>query len=146
MTMHSQRAAAGVQFAVLLFGNLACQQIPPPKRDAAVKERSTSGSPASKIIVGSGIGGPLSGGEMIHYVRPIYPMWARKQRLQGVVEFTATIGKDGRIRELSFVKGPAPLVPYAERAVRQWRYKPTLLNGVRMETKTDVLVQFTLNQ
>lgn len=64
--------------------------------------------------------------------------------LQGTVELRATVGKDGRVRDLTFVKGPSELVPYAEAAVRKWRSEPMILNGVPVEAKTDIMAPFLL--
>ncbi|HEX4228082.1 MAG TPA: energy transducer TonB [Bryobacteraceae bacterium] len=90
--------------------------------------------------------GEIFGGKLIRYVRPEYPRWAKRRGIQGVVEFTAVVGKDGTIERLTLLKGPKELVPYAEAAIRQWRYEPILLNGVPLETITDEAVDFTLNQ
>lgn len=84
--------------------------------------------------------------KMTRYVRPVYPEWARKEHIEGTLEYTVTIGKDGEVRNLSFVSGPRLLAPYAEAAVRQWRYEPALLNGLRVEVKTVLDVEFTLRQ
>lgn len=78
---------------------------------------------------------------MIRYVRPIYPGWARKQGIEGIVEFVGTVGKDGRVRDLVFVKGPKLLAPFAEAAIREWRYET-----VSFETETQILIDFTLRQ
>jgi len=83
---------------------------------------------------------------MTRYVRPVYPKWARVQHIEGRVEFVARIGKDGRVRDLSFVKGPKLLVPFAQAAIGKWRYKPTVLNGERVEIQTAISVNFTLRQ
>lgn len=90
--------------------------------------------------------GEIFGRKLIRYVRPEYPRWAKLRGIQGVVEFAAVVGKDGTIKRLTLLKGPKELVPYAEAAVRQWRYAPILLNGVPLETITDETVDFTLNQ
>jgi len=64
------------------------------------------------------------------------------------VEFTAIIGKDGRIKELQQVpgKGHPLLVGAAMEAVKQWVYKPTMLNGEPVEVQTTIDVNFTLSQ
>lgn len=80
------------------------------------------------------------------YVRPQYPTWARRRNIQGTVEFTATIAKDGSLRDLKFIKGPMELVPFAEKALSNWRYDAPKFNGTPVEVKTDILIPFTLNQ
>ena len=56
----------------------------------------------------------------------------------------AIIAKDGTIQQLEYVSGPAMLMTSAMDAVRQWRYKPTMLNGEPVEVDTSISVVFTL--
>jgi protein TonB len=79
-------------------------------------------------------------------VQPPYPDLARKARIEGTVEFTATISKAGTIENLALVHGHPLLVKAAEEAVLQWRYRPTLLNGEPVEVITDIMVNFRLSQ
>jgi protein TonB len=83
---------------------------------------------------------------LISRVVPVYPPLAKSARIQGAVEFTALISKDGRIENLQLVHGHPLLVKAAREAVEQWKYRPTLLNGVPVEVITDIIVNFTLNQ
>jgi TonB family protein len=83
---------------------------------------------------------------LIKKVIPIYPQIARSSRIQGTVRFTAHIGKDGRILNLKFTSGPSVLVDSASAAVKQWVYRPTLLNGQPVEVITQIDVNFTLNE
>jgi protein TonB len=71
---------------------------------------------------------------------------ARQARVQGTVRFTAIIGKDGTIQNLQLVSGHPLLVPAATEAVKQWLYKPTMLNGEPVEVITQIDVNFTLSQ
>jgi protein TonB len=66
--------------------------------------------------------------------------------VQGTVEFTAIISKDGNIENLKLVRGHPLLVNAAREAVLQWKYKPTELNGQPVEVITDIIVNFTLSQ
>jgi protein TonB len=79
-------------------------------------------------------------------VTPVYPPLAKQARIQGTVRFTAIIGKDGTIQNLQLVTGHPLLVAAAQDAVRQWVYKPTLLNGEPVEVVTQIDVNFTLSQ
>jgi protein TonB len=63
-----------------------------------------------------------------------------------VVRFTVTIGKDGRVQNMTLVSGDPVLAQAAKDAVQQWVYKPTLLNGDPVEVTTQVDVNFTLSQ
>ena len=92
------------------------------------------------------IGGNVAAANLIHMVQPQYPQLARISRIQGTVEFTATISKEGTIQNVTFVRGHPLLIKAAKEAVLQWRYRPTLLNGEPVEVVTDIVVNFTLNQ
>jgi protein TonB len=78
-------------------------------------------------------------------VKPIYPPLAKMARQQGTVKFEATISKEGTIEELKLISGPPLLVQAAQDAVKQWRYKPTLLNGEPVEVLTTIDVNFSLS-
>jgi protein TonB len=83
---------------------------------------------------------------LIRRVQPVYPPLAKSARVQGTVEFTATISKDGNIENLTLVRGHPLLVAAAREAVLQWKYRPTMLNGEPVEVITDIIVNFTLSQ
>lgn len=84
-------------------------------------------------------------GMLIARVEPHFPDLARKTRTQGQVVLAALIGRDGRIEGLHAVSGHPLLVKAALDAVQQWRYRPTLLNGVPVEVETQIVVNFYLN-
>ncbi len=83
-------------------------------------------------------------GNLIYRVQPNYPPLARQARIQGTVELRAIISKMGMIENLSVVRGHAMLVPSAVEAVKQWRYRPYLLNGEPIEVETEITVNFIL--
>jgi len=87
----------------------------------------------------------LREGALIHRVEPVYPALARGQRIEGTVKLRATIGPDGIVRSVEVIGGPAPLVPAATQAVRQWRYGATSLNGTSIGTTKDIDIVFRLN-
>jgi periplasmic protein TonB len=92
------------------------------------------------------IGGGVSEANLVHRVQPLYPPLARTTHVEGTVEFTATISKQGTIENLRLVRGHPLLVNAAREAILQWRYRPTLLNGEPVEVITDIIVKFTLAQ
>lgn len=92
------------------------------------------------------VGGNVQQAKLIKQPKPIYPPLAKQARIQGVVRFTAIIGKDGTIQNLQLVTGHPLLVPSAQEAVKQWVYQPTLLNGEPVEVITQIDVNFTLSQ
>lgn len=75
---------------------------------------------------------------------PVYPPLARQARIQGAVVLHAIIDKDGNVSELQVISGHPLLVQAALDAVKQWRYKPTLLNGDPVEVDTTITVNFTM--
>ncbi|MGA2535049.1 MAG: M56 family metallopeptidase [Terracidiphilus sp.] len=75
---------------------------------------------------------------------PVYPVQAKKDRVQGTVVLATTIGKDGTVEHLRVVSGPSALQRSALDAVRTWRYQPFLLNGDPIEVKTTINVVYTL--
>jgi len=108
---------------------------------------ATSNLPVPKIAtpqrirVSSGV----QSGLLIRRVNPTYPPLARQARIQGVVILQAQISKDGNIENLQLISGHPMLAPAAIEAVRQWKYKPYLLNGEPVEVETQVQVNFTLS-
>ncbi|MGB2604947.1 MAG: energy transducer TonB, partial [Candidatus Sulfotelmatobacter sp.] len=87
----------------------------------------------------------VSAGLLVRRVNPNYPPLARQARIQGQVVLRAVISKDGSIQNLTLVSGHPMLAPAAIDAVKQWKYKPYLLNGEPVEVDTEVLVNFTLS-
>jgi protein TonB len=87
----------------------------------------------------------VSQGLLVRRVNPVYPPLARQARIQGTVLLRAVISKDGSIEGLTLVSGHPMLAPAAIEAVKQWKYKPYLLNGEPVEVDTEVQVNFTLS-
>jgi len=81
---------------------------------------------------------------LIHRIEPIFPTLARQTGREGRVELHALIGIDGTVRSLQFLDGDPMFYPSALDAVRQWRYKPTLLNGRAVEVDTHITVIYKL--
>jgi protein TonB len=81
-------------------------------------------------------------GLIIHREEPPYPPLARAARIQGDVILTAIIDTNGQIQNLQLVSGHPMLVPAAMAAVKQWRYKPYLLNGQPVEVETTITLNF----
>ena len=83
-------------------------------------------------------------GNLVYRVQPQYPQLARQARVQGTVLLHATISREGKIENLQVVSGHPLLVPSALDAVRQWRYRPYVLNNEPVEVETQITVNFTL--
>ena len=82
---------------------------------------------------------------LVRRVQPIYPPVARIMHLSGIVILHATIGTDGAVHKLSVMSGNPILVQAAVAAVRDWRYRPTLLSGQPVEVETEITVKFILD-
>jgi protein TonB len=83
-------------------------------------------------------------GLLIRKIQPNYPPLARQARIQGSVLLQAEISKDGSIQNLRLISGHPMLAPSAIEAVKQWKYKPYILNGEPVEVETQITVNFTL--
>jgi protein TonB len=90
------------------------------------------------------IGGHIQQAQVISRTNPDYPLAARQARVQGSVVVAATVGTDGRIKSAKAVSGPPLLQNAAAAAVKQWTYKPAVLNGSPVESDTQVELKFTL--
>jgi protein TonB len=105
--------------------------------------------PPAKPKTASGpmrIGGVVAEANIIRKIQPVYPALARSARIQGTVEFTAIISKEGAIENLQLIHGHPLLVNAAREAVLEWRYRPTLLNGQPVEVLTTITGKFMLSQ
>lgn len=139
---------------------------PPPPPDPLSSFQSASTSPSSRM--GGVIGGIVSSspvavpnvanpqrvrvalgvsqGLLIKKVEPAYPTLARQARIQGTVLLQAEIGKEGTIEKLTLINGHPMLVPAALEAVKQWVYRPYVLDNVPVAVETQIQVNFTLSE
>jgi TonB family protein len=127
----------------------AAAQLPSPLAVAASNEKglsslsmpSTRSQPTlAKIRISQGV----SQGLLIKRVQPKYPQNGLAMHLQGAVQMEATIDKEGKIANLTVLKGDAMLARAAMEAVRQWRYKPYYLDGAPVDIQTQITVNFKL--
>jgi protein TonB len=114
-------SAGGVMGSILSSANAAIPKVAAPTR----------------VRVSTGV----ATGLCIKRVQPNYPPLAKAARIQGHVLLQAEISKEGTIQNLQLISGHPMLAPAAIEAVKQWRYKPYLLNGepVAVETQVDVI-------
>jgi protein TonB len=110
-------------------GMVAAVAPPPPKPTAPQRVKQ---------------GGNVTAASIITQTRPLYPPLARQARIQGNVVLHAIIDKDGKVAQLEVISGHPLLVQAALDAVKQWRYKPTQLNGDPVEVDTTITVTFTM--
>jgi protein TonB len=90
------------------------------------------------------VGGNVQAASLVRKVEPIYPPIAKTAHISGTVVLHAIIGKDGSVQNLEYVSGPPLLMKNAMDAIKQWRYKPTMLNGEPVEVDTTISVVFSL--
>jgi len=83
-------------------------------------------------------------GLLVKKISPVYPPDARSQHIQGTVVLHALIDKQGNISSIDVISGDETLAESAIEAVRQWKYRPYLLNGEPVEVDTHIQVNFTL--
>jgi len=83
---------------------------------------------------------------LVHRVEPVYPALARQIGRAGRVELRAVIATDGTIQSLQVVSGDPLFYQSAMEAVRQWRYKPTVLNGEAVEVDTFITVIYNIER
>jgi protein TonB len=110
-------------------------ELPPPPPPPPVAP-----SP-SRVRISAGV----AGGMLLQRIDPVYPPIARAARISGTVVLDAVISKTGSVESLHVVSGHPMLVQAALDAVRQWRYRPFLLNGMPVEVQTTVTVTFTVS-
>src|ERR1700675_2031958 len=103
--------------------------LPPPPKSAPARVR---------------VGGNVQAASLVRQVMPLYPAIAKTAHVSGTVMLHAIITKDGSVESLEYISGPQLLMKNAMDAVRQWRYKPTMLNGEPVEVDTTISVVFTL--
>lgn len=90
------------------------------------------------------VGGAVQAASLVKQVKPEYPPIAKSAHVSGTVTLRAIIAKDGSVEQLQFVSGPPLLMASAMSAVKEWKYKPTTLNGQPVEVDTTVQVVFSL--
>jgi TonB family protein len=99
--------------------------------------------PATQMIK---VGGNVQAAMVLKRVTPVYPDAAKSLGVEGVVHLAVTIAKDGTVQEVHVLGGHPLLIMSAMDAVRQWVYRPTLLNGQPVQVETTVDINFTLAQ
>ena len=110
-------------------------KLPPPKPAPALE-------PARHAPMR--VGGVVQAAKIVRQVMPVYPPAARQARISGTVRLEAVIGRDGVIQSLQVMSGHPWLAQAALDAVRQWIYRPTLLNSEPVEVLTQIDVNFKL--
>jgi protein TonB len=131
----------------------ATADVPPPPSMMAIVATGSSAPPPNiggsaktpkPILQTLTISQGVSQGLLVKKVQPVYPKSALAMQVEGAVQLAATISKNGDISAVKVLKGPAQLTKAAADAVKQWKYKPYLLNGEPVEIQTEVTINFKL--
>lgn len=152
-------AAAETQPLVVKSGKTAAKNKPAVTDDAAPSmiglETPGEGTPPPNFSSGEeaglkpmlqtlNISQGVSQGLVLKKISPVYPANAVRLRIEGTVELLATISKSGDITHIKILSGDSQLSKAAMDAVKQWKYRPYLLNGEPVEIQTQVTVNFKL--
>jgi len=136
--IHSKTAAADAPAPSMIGMATAGAGAPPP--DLVGAESSAPKPILQTLSVSQGV----SQGLLLKKVQPTYPKNALLMRIEGAVELMATISKTGDISHIKVLSGDSQLSRAAAEAVKQWKYKPYLLNGEPVEIQTQVTINFKL--
>jgi TonB family protein len=126
--------------ATVWQANLETLELAPQVDETALAAPPEAKPVVRKVTISAGV----AKGLLIKGVPPSYPVVARSLGVQGTVVLQGTIGKTGKIINLRVVQGASELQGAAIDAVRQWTYKPYLLNGEPVEVDTTINVVFNL--
>jgi len=113
-----------------------------PERRAAF-QRLRSQPPKPGLVR---IGSAIAEASLLSKTDPVYPPLALTARIQGTVEFTVTVGPDGKVENLELVRGHPLLVQAAKDTVLEWVYHPTTRDGKAIPFETQVIVAFRLTE
>ncbi|MFI5174028.1 MAG: energy transducer TonB [Terriglobia bacterium] len=117
--------------------------LPGPRQAAALPPPVQRTEPSKPVRIQISTGPQQA--KLIFAPTPIYPPFATVNHIQGTVVLEAIISKDGTIQDLQVESGHPLLIPAAIAAVKEWRYRPTLLNGQPVEVITTITVNFKLS-
>jgi TonB family protein len=119
--------------------------IAPADNGASLPNLMGGNSPApAPVLQTLNVSQGVSRGLLVKKTQPVYPASAMQMHIEGAVELLATISKEGNISAVKIVSGDPRLARAAVDAVKQWKYKPYLLNGEPVEIQTQVTMNFTL--
>lgn len=115
--------------------------IPPPPPPPPPPPKVVALTPASSSQM-IRVSKRAAAGNLIESVKPVYPPVAKAAHVQGIVKLNVRIGSDGRVTDVNLISGHPMLVQAAIEAVKEYVYKPYLLNANPVEIATIVEVQF----
>jgi protein TonB len=116
-------------------------EVPSSTSSLPVLAKAPAPTPAKRIRVAARV----VEANLIHDVAPTYPPEAGRARIEGAVVLLAVIGKDGSVQDVRVESGLPLLAQAAIDAVKQWRYRPYLMNGEPVEVDSRITINFTLS-
>ena len=122
---------------------LVAQESTPDSKGEPAPQQTPTQQPQAPLRVRVSQG--VTQGLIVTKVQPEYPKKARKKKVQGAVLLRIFITPEGDVREVTLVSGDPLLAPAAIDAVKQWKYRPYLLQGRPVEVESQVQVNFTLS-
>jgi protein TonB len=130
-----------MRFALLVFMAMAASLASGPLFGAPTPQAGSKTDPPATVRVGGDIKPPLK----TKNVFPIYPVFARQARIQGVVIVDATIGTDGKVKDVKVIRSVKNLDDAAIAAVRGCEFKPTVVNGQAVQVIMTIPINFSLD-
>ena len=141
----ASKAASGAKDSVPPAGSLLVYEngkevfrLPPSGEVGGEVQRASAVEPAGTVELAPN----AAEGSVLHRVEPEYPEQAQQQRIQGAVVLDVRIARDGAIQDVKLVSGQAVLANAAIAAVKQWRFKPRVVNGKPVQMQTRVTLNF----
>lgn len=118
---------------------------PAPNSETNSAASASSANPDKPQVMRVRVASGVTRGLIVKKVQPVYPQQAKYARIQGSVIMRAVINKNGDVTDLEVLDGPIELAVSAVNAVRQWKYRPYVLNGEPVEVMTTITVNYTLS-
>lgn len=124
-----------------------------PAKQASAQERTAAKSPTSEALSApiqnaapeqTSLPAGITGGGLLHDVRPQYPAEAILKKREGSVVLHGTVGQDGAMQDLKVLSGDPLLSQAAVEAVQQWQYDPYRRNGKPVDMPIDITIDFNL--
>jgi TonB family protein len=140
-------SAGAIGCCLMIAAWASARALPLPWADGATADHAAVSSAEQKSGDSSKpirVGGEAQEEKLVKKVTPVYPKEAKQKHVQGKVVLDVTISKEGHVTSVEVVSGPTELVQSAVDAVKQWEYRPTLLNGQPVEVTSNVWVNYTL--
>ena len=132
---------AFVLLSTLCLGTTLSAQESKSESAPPTEQQQSSPQKPKRVRVSQGVAQAL----LIKKVEPEYPQEARDKRIQGTVVLQLEISEAGDVKDARLISGHPLLALPAIEAVKQWKYKPYLLNGEPVQVETRATVDFRLN-